>query len=238
MERIFYICGLKRDKASIIDKRISLALKVINDNDITNDNLLEKIIHKVNLSKSRFLHLFKDNIGISFKDFVLTKKFLKTWIYLAQGENITDACIHGGFFCRPFLASDDINYEWTKDNYKAIWEKYMCVAPYSIVCAYNDKTMGEVYNDKLLFEKTLKIAEFILKAAEKEGIILSKELPLVSVNKAKDYPMDLKTSFHRDFECKDKPNEKEIFIDALLSLGKKHNLDSACIKNCIEKFNY
>lgn len=59
MERIFYICGLKRDKASIIDKRISLALKVINDNDITNDNLLEKIIHKVNLSKSRFLHLFK-----------------------------------------------------------------------------------------------------------------------------------------------------------------------------------
>lgn len=98
MERIFYICGLKRDKASIIDKRISLALKVINDNDITNDNLLEKIIHKVNLSKSRFLHLFKDNIGISFKDFVLTKKFLKTWIYLAQGESITDACIHGGFF--------------------------------------------------------------------------------------------------------------------------------------------
>ena len=126
-----------------------------------------------------------------------------------------------------------IDYEWTEENYKAIWEKYMCVAPYSIVCAYNDKTMGEVYNDKLLFEKTLKIAEFILNAAEKEGIILSKELPLESINKAKDYPMDLKTSFHRDFECKDKPNEKEIFVDTLLSLGKKHNLNSACIKNII-----
>lgn len=60
-----------------------------------------------------------------------------------------------------------------------------------------------------------------------------KELPLVSVNKAKDYPMDLKTSFHRDLNVKINLMRKKSFIDALLSLREKYGLDSTYIKSII-----
>ena len=61
------------------------------------ENLLYDILSEAGLSKSRFLHLFKENIGTSYKDYILMKKFMRTWKNLSLGMNITEACIDGGF---------------------------------------------------------------------------------------------------------------------------------------------
>lgn len=128
-----------------------------------------------------------------------------------------------------------ILYKWTKDNYIEIWKKYMVVGPYSIVTAYFDQTVGQVYQNPELRAKVLAIAQLVWQIADKEGVHLPESWPQVSVDKMKEYPFDLKTSFHRDFERKDKPNEKEIFIDSILLLAEKYGLDASCVYDIVHK---
>lgn len=129
----------------------------------------------------------------------------------------------------------DINYEYTEENYKAIWGKYMFVGPYSIVAAYYDKTLGQINDDPNLVNKVEDIANLILNIAHKEGIDLAESMPKDIIKKAEAFPYDTKTSFQRDFETKVKPVEKETFIDALIILAKKYNLDASCVLDVINR---
>lgn len=56
-----------------------------------------------------------------------------------------------------------------------------------------------------------------------------------SLKKAEALPYDTKTSFQRDFESKVKPVEKETFIDALIILAEKYNLNASCVLDVINR---
>lgn len=129
----------------------------------------------------------------------------------------------------------DINYEYTEKNYEAIWEKYMFVGSYSIVAAYYDKTLGEINDDPNLVKKVEDIANLTLNIAHKEGIDLPESMPKDIIKKAEALPYDTKTSFQRDFESKVKPVEKETFIDALIILAEKYNLNASCVLDVINR---
>ncbi|MGN0145495.1 MAG: ketopantoate reductase family protein [Clostridium sp.] len=129
----------------------------------------------------------------------------------------------------------DIMYKWTTDNYKYIWEKYMFVAPCSIVSAFYNKTLGQVNEDPELLKKVKKICDLIFEISEFEGVGLNSNCPQETIAKLSTLPFEIKTSFQRDFEKKNKPTEKETFIDTLILLAKKYNLDASCVIDIVKK---
>lgn len=126
-----------------------------------------------------------------------------------------------------------IQYEWTKNNYVEIWQKYMFIAAYGIVTAYYDKTIGQINEDEVLCAKINEITKLIDAVAEKEGVALPEDCRQKTLQKAAAFPYDTKTSFQRDFEQQGRKNEKEIFVDSLIALAQKHGIDDSCITNIV-----
>lgn len=117
-----------------------------------------------------------------------------------------------------------INYKWLENPYKEIWTKYIFIAAYGMVTASENKTIGEVIEREDLSDKVKGIMREIEKIAIKKGINLNKNIVQISFDKGKDFPYETKTSFQRDFEQKDKKNEKEIYGDTIIRLGKKYGI--------------
>lgn len=97
VEQIFAICHLTGDMSDRLDPRVAQLVKILREEETITAEIVENAISVTGLSKSRFLHLFKQEIGVSLKKYLQCLKFFKTWRYLAEGENITDACLHAGF---------------------------------------------------------------------------------------------------------------------------------------------
>ena len=97
VEQIFGICHLMGDMSYRLDSRVGQLIKILREEETITNEIIENAISETYLSKSRLLHLFKQEIGISLKKYLQCLKFFKTWRYLAEGENITEACLHAGF---------------------------------------------------------------------------------------------------------------------------------------------
>lgn len=97
VEQIFDICHLTGDMSYRLDSRVEKLIKILREEETITNEIVENAISETCLSKSRLLHLFKQEIGVSLKKYLQCLKFFKTWRYLAEGENITEACLHAGF---------------------------------------------------------------------------------------------------------------------------------------------
>lgn len=90
-----------------IDDRIIKAIeKIRKSEDIT----LKQISENSHLSAYRFSHLFKQQTGISFREFVLYTKLVKSLKAVYQNQNLTHSSYSGGF-------SDQAHF--TRTYYKA-----------------------------------------------------------------------------------------------------------------------
>lgn len=97
VEQIFDICHLTGDTPYRLDSRVAQLIKILQEKETITNEIVDNAISETYLSKSRLLHLFKQEIGVSLKKYLQCLKFFKTWRYLAEGENITEACLHAGF---------------------------------------------------------------------------------------------------------------------------------------------
>lgn len=97
INRILEICGISLNNKLEMDQRIETAIRLMDQIETIDNNTTDDLCKSVCLSKSRFLHLFKASTGISLKKYMQYMKFFKTWKYIAEGENITKACIHAGY---------------------------------------------------------------------------------------------------------------------------------------------
>lgn len=84
--------------ASSYDDRILYAIKYIDESENLNNEIYELLPKKTFLSKSRFLHLFKEEVGIDLRNFLLLKRMEKTYDYiLKKNMSITEAAMLSGF---------------------------------------------------------------------------------------------------------------------------------------------
>lgn len=82
-----------------IDDRVLSCIKLIRESD---ENVkLENIAEQVYLSSSRLSHLFKQEIGVSFQEFVLHSKMVKSLHAIYRENNLSKASIIGGFSDQP-----------------------------------------------------------------------------------------------------------------------------------------
>lgn len=81
-----------------VDLRIEEAIRLIEGSESIDSDVYDRIAKSLFLSKSRFLHLFKEEIGMDFKNYLLLKKLEKTFYYVAERKiTITQAALLAGF---------------------------------------------------------------------------------------------------------------------------------------------
>lgn len=131
----------------------------------------------------------------------------------------------------------NIDYSWTEDHIKEIWSKFMFIAAYGLVTAYKNQTFGEIINDKDSIDKVQGIMNEIYNISEAEGVNLPKDIVKISFDKINNFPSETKTSFQRDFENKDKKDERDLFGQAIIDLGIKNNINTDVTTYIFNKLN-
>ena len=74
----------------------------------------------------------------------------------------------------------------------------------------------------------------IYNISEAEGVNLPKDIVKNSFDKINNFPSETKTSFQRDFENRDKKDERDLFGQAIIDLGIKNNIDTDVTKNIFD----
>jgi AraC-like DNA-binding protein len=87
------------------DYRISKTIEYLNHNDLEYDSMIKTLRTVTNLSESRLSHLFKSNVGISLKKYLIWTK-LKSTIknHLDSKDDLFSALIKSGFYDQPHFS--------------------------------------------------------------------------------------------------------------------------------------
>lgn len=83
-------------KEQILDERIAELLALLQDCDCY-DHTIENFADRVSLSASRLSHLFREQIGVPLKSYILFHQLEKAFALLFKGKSITDAAMLAGF---------------------------------------------------------------------------------------------------------------------------------------------
>lgn len=117
------------------------------------------------------------------------------------------------------LSQAKIKHQWREDPYAEIWSKFIFVAPFSLVTAKFDKTIGEVLKSDKLSSMVKTIMQEIESVARKKGVVLPENISAISYEKATGFPFESKTSFQRDYKNQNKPDERDIFGGAIIRIA-------------------
>ena len=117
--------------------------------------------------------------------------------------------------------SSGIRYQWLDDPRPAIWTKFLFIAPFGLVTACFDKTIGEVRESEELRDIAVSIMREVHGLALKKGIALPPSIIDDTLQTVAGFPYETRTSFQRDFSDPNKPDERDILGDAVLRLGRE-----------------
>lgn len=89
------------------DKRISATINYLNNNDLEYGLMIKTLQKVTNLSESRLSHLFKTNLGISLKKYLIWTK-LKSTIkqHLNTQDDLFSSLISSGFYDQPHFSKN------------------------------------------------------------------------------------------------------------------------------------
>lgn len=104
LESILKYC-LQNTIARTDDNRVESCLQHFNDTPIEYKEMMETLKSKTNLSESRLSHLFKEEIGISLKKFLVWNRLKKAFaLVLSQRLNLYEASLQSGFYDQAHLS--------------------------------------------------------------------------------------------------------------------------------------
>lgn len=121
MDKGFYFKNVKGNEATLVkeiiqktkdckliteyDKRILTVINYLNSNDLEYNQMIKTLKGISNLSESRLSHLFKINIGISLKRYLIWTK-LKSTIkqHLHKQDDLFSSLIKSGFYDQPHFS--------------------------------------------------------------------------------------------------------------------------------------
>ena len=130
-----------------------------------------------------------------------------------------------------FFNKMGISNAWHDNPYPAIWEKYIFITAFSLMTAYSGKTIGEVLSDDKLKIMTENIMKEVVSIGKTKNINFGQNIVQNTLQKAKNFPYETKTSFQRDYEKGNTKHEGDIFGGTLIRLAKKHNVSIPTISD-------
>lgn len=134
-----------------------------------------------------------------------------------------------------FFQKVGIKAEYNENPSLAIWEKYIFVAPFSLVTAFYQKTIGEILEDEKLTEIVARIINEIALIGKAKGIPFNQNIVERTLQIARLVPYESKTSFQRDIEGKNKGNEGDIFGGTLVRMAEDYQIPVPCIQEIYHK---
>lgn len=90
------LLGLPAAQQNVTDERILAAVRYI-DANISGEVSAAGAARTACLSESRFSHLFRQQVGVTFASYALLRKLYHTYTAVAAGESITQAAVDAGF---------------------------------------------------------------------------------------------------------------------------------------------
>lgn len=89
----------------IYDDRVQRCLSYINDREVAYHSMIGELKSEVHLSDSRLSHLFRQEIGLSLKKYLVWSRLKKTiQLVLEQGVTLSSAAIRSGFYDQAHLS--------------------------------------------------------------------------------------------------------------------------------------
>jgi 2-dehydropantoate 2-reductase len=134
-----------------------------------------------------------------------------------------------------FFDESGIRYQWMEDPFPAIWTKFLFIAPFGLVTAYYDKTIGQVRESEALTKLSLSVMQEILTLAKKKGIPLPPSILADILITVKNFPYETRTSFQRDFANADKPDERDILGGTLVRLGREYGVPTPVAEDLLNR---
>jgi 2-dehydropantoate 2-reductase len=113
---------------------------------------------------------------------------------------------------------------WYDNPYPVIWEKYIFITALSLMTAYSGKTLGEVLSDDKLKNMAEDIMKEVVLIGKAKNIDFEQDIVEKTLQKARNFPYETKTSFQRDYEKGNTRHEGDIFGGTLIRLGKEYNI--------------
>ena len=83
-------------QSDVMDERINEAMQYIRIN-LSGKLLCQEVADAVCLSQSRFSHLFRAQVGMTFASYVIYQRILHVYAAIFAGKSITEATIEAGF---------------------------------------------------------------------------------------------------------------------------------------------
>ena len=98
--------GLEALNGSVTDDRIIAAMKYIRKNG-NSEMTCKSVADAVFLSESRFSHLFREQVGMTFAAYLIYQRILRVYADVIRGKTVTEAAIEAGFSSSAHFA--DVN---------------------------------------------------------------------------------------------------------------------------------
>lgn len=115
-DRVELMCDLHNlsDKENLKltnDKRVYDCIQIIETENLDYNKLITTISSRIFLSESRLTHLFKENVGISIKKYLLWNRLKYSIKHLLTEEtNLKEAALEAGFFDQAHLSNTFKNF--------------------------------------------------------------------------------------------------------------------------------
>jgi len=100
-----------------------------------------------------------------------------------------------------------------------------------------EKTVGEILVDDRLKDQLTSVMREAAALARGLGVALPEDIVNVSVAKGNNFPYETKTSFQRDFERMDKPDERKLLRVPCWRFGARLNIDTPQTRELHEILN-
>lgn len=109
-KQAFRLLNLNYHISSITDSRIQWALNHILKSTHIHNEIFFEICAEVKLSKSRFSHLFKEQMGVSLNSYLALSKLRKAYELLLKSGDITSAAMDAGFSSPSHFSASSKKY--------------------------------------------------------------------------------------------------------------------------------
>lgn len=103
---VLYRLGITGAASNVADERIRAAMKFIRAKS-TEKVTCQDVADAVHLSQSRFSHLFREQVGMTFAAYLIYQRIMYVYTQMLRGRSITEAALEAGFSSSAHFA--DIN---------------------------------------------------------------------------------------------------------------------------------
>jgi 2-dehydropantoate 2-reductase len=161
-------------------------------------------------------------------------------VYIASQLTKPGVCRQTGGSCKMFFGNEtasepdgegvqtlfreaDIDAEYRRDIKTIVWEKYLFVSPLGNATTYRDTTIGGILEDDEGMELMGALLDELLALAAAQGIQFPAGIKEATIDKARGFPYEAKTSYQRDFE-QGKKTEIETFTGFIVEESRRLEL--------------